>query len=67
MFAEGADAMLANNVYGVAFGTARRVQLGIDPKVLNKQIQDVTDADVQRLAETTFAATRRITVIIDVE
>jgi zinc protease len=61
------DAMLARNIYGVAFGTARRTQLGIDAKALRAAIAKVTEDDLQRLGKKFFAQKNRVTVMIEVE
>jgi len=67
MFADSPDLMLARNLYGAAFGTARRFQLGIDPAKLKKAIAKVTDADLQRLGKTVFDKTNRATVVLEVK
>lgn len=59
-------AMWAQNIYGLAFGTARRAQLGIDGPKLAKQIKAVTDEDLQVLAERVLARARRSVVIVKV-
>ncbi|MEA3367571.1 MAG: insulinase family protein [Planctomycetota bacterium] len=58
------DAMLARNVYGVAFAAGRRAQLGIDPVDLRARLDAVTAADVKRAAETIFAPDRRAAVVV---
>ena len=59
------DAMWARNPYGLAFSLGRRHQLKIDGKELRGAIQRVTDADMQRLATSVFAAEKRIAVIVE--
>jgi zinc protease len=44
------DAMLAQNVYGVAFALSRCLQMGIDPSQIVKAIESVTDQDLRRVA-----------------
>lgn len=53
------------NVYGLAFSTARRLQLGIDGMALRKAIEKTTDADMRRLATSVFAPSKRVAVVID--
>ena len=53
------------NIYGLAFSTARRLQLGIDGSELANGIEAATEADMQRLASTVFAPERRIAVVIE--
>ena len=67
MFADAPDAMLAQNLYGAAFGTARQYQMGIDLNALKKAIAKVKYADLQQLAKTIFAEESKVSVIIKVE
>ena len=59
-------AVWRQNVYGLAFSTGRRLQLGIDGKTLSDAIKKTSDADIQRVAETIFAPSRRITAVIEI-
>jgi len=61
------DAMLAQNVYGVAFSLGRRMQLGIDPEGLTKATEGVTNDDLRRAAQTIFAPDRRAAVVVTPE
>ena len=53
------------NVYGLAFSTARHLQLGIDGTALRKAIEKTTDADMRRLATSVFAPSKRVAVVIE--
>ena len=53
------------NVYGLAFSTARHLQLGIDGTALRKAIEKTTDADMRRLATGVFAPSKRVAVVIE--
>ena len=55
------------NVYGLAFSTARRLQLGIDGVALRKAIEKTTDADMRRLGTSVFAPSKRVAVVIEPE
>lgn len=59
-------AVWRQNVYGLAFSTGRRLQLGIDGKTLSNAIKKTSDADIQRVAETIFASSRRVTAVIEI-
>lgn len=65
--AELPDAMLAQNVYGVAFSLGRRMQLGIDPEELTKAIQGVTRDDLRRAARAIFAPEQRAAIVVTPE
>lgn len=58
------DRTLARNLYGAAFGLARRDQLGIDGQELARQIERVTEADLRAAAEAAFAPDRRAAVVV---
>ena len=60
------DAIWAQNVYGLAFGTGRQFQLGIDGKSLAKELAALTDADLQALAKDVFSAEKRSAVIVEI-
>ena len=53
------------NVYGLAFSTGRRLQLGIDGVSLRRAIEETADADMRRLATSVFAPSKRIAVVIE--
>ena len=59
-----ADAMLKRNLYGVAFGIARREQLGIDGPKLAQQLDNLTQAQVTRCLEKYFAKDKRAMAIV---
>ncbi len=58
------DRTLAYNVYGAAFGLARRHQLGIDGAELRRRIAGLTETDLRAAAETVFAPGRRAAVVV---
>ncbi len=64
---EAPPAMWRQNPYGLAYSIGRRHQLKIDGKQLHAAIQRVTDADMRRVATSVFPASRRITVIIELD
>lgn len=53
------------NVYGLAFSAGRRLQMGIDGAALRTAIEETTDADMRRLAASTFAPSKRVAVVIE--
>jgi zinc protease len=61
------DSMWAQNLYGLAFSIGRRHQLGIDAQSLRSAIQNLTGADLQRVATNVFAPDKRASLIIKVE
>jgi zinc protease len=58
------DRALAQNLYGVAFGLARRMQLGMDPAAVSQALQRVTADDLARAAKTVFAPERRAAIVV---
>ena len=58
------DQMLAQNLYGVAFGMGRRAQMGIDSAALKGAIETVTTDDLRRAAETVFSKKVRAAVVV---
>lgn len=58
------DSTLAQDPYGVAFGLARRAQLGIDPAELSKRIQAVTLDDVRAVLRDLFAESQGAAVLV---
>ncbi len=52
------DVALAQNPYGVALSLARREQLGIDPRKLNRALDALTERDLRRAAGEIFAPAR---------
>ena len=61
------DAMWVQNLYGLAFSVGRRHQLKIDGKNLRKEIEAVTNMDMQHLAKTIFSPEKRATVVIEID
>ena len=58
------DQMLAQNLYGVAFGMGRRAQMGVDSAALKQAIETVTTDDLRRAAETVFSEKVRAAVVV---
>ena len=58
------DAMLAQNVYAVAFSLGRRAQLGVEPQKLRKALASVTRGDLRRAAREIFAPERCASVVV---
>jgi zinc protease len=58
------DRMLAQNLYGVAFGMGRRAQMGIDSATLKGAIETVTTDDLRRAAETVFSKKVQAAVVV---
>ena len=52
------DFALAQNPYGVALSLARREQLGIDSRKLNRAFDALTEQDLRRAASELFAPAR---------
>ena len=59
------SAVWRQNVYGLAFSSGRRLQMGIDGAGLRTAIEETTDSDMQRLAASTFAPSQRVAVVIE--
>ncbi|HUU91392.1 MAG TPA: insulinase family protein [Phycisphaerae bacterium] len=58
------DQMLAQNLYGVAFGMGRRAQMGVDSAALKGSIETVTTDDLRRAAEAVFSEKVRAAVVV---
>lgn len=58
------DALLARNVYGVAFSLGRREQLKLDPDRLASALDAVTDRDLRHVADVIFAPGRHAAAFI---
>ena len=58
------DAMLAQNVYGVAFALGRRAQMGIDPAALQGAVEAATTEDLQRAAVAIFSPQVRAAMVV---
>ena len=61
------DNVLANNIYGVAFSLGRRLQLGIDPRKLDKALGAATEADIRRAAAEIFVPSRHAGAFVSVK
>ena len=59
-----ADAIHTRNLYGRAFGIARRQQLGLDGPTLAKNLDELTAAEVEKCLEEYFAKEKRATAIV---
>jgi zinc protease len=58
------DRALAQNLYGVAFGLARRTQLAVDSAAIARAIQALAPADLARAAKEVLAPERRAAVVV---
>lgn len=58
------DDMLARNLYGVAFSIARRAQLGVDSERVRREIENVTEVEIQAAALRYLGIENRRAVIV---
>jgi zinc protease len=63
--AEVPDLALGNNIYGAAFVTGRREQLGINPEKLIRAMDQVNGETIQQCAKEYFAIDRRSVAIVE--
>lgn len=58
------DAMIKQNLYGVAFSLGRRAQLGLDSAILLKNLETLTGQDLAAAADDVFGADRQVAVVV---